>query len=325
MGKDNKMKNKKNLIIIIVIILVVMGILCAILVNQNKTTNTSNMSNNNVEGNSENNIFSSSKISWVRNENLKTDSNSSDEENTVKTTNVNTNSLNNITLGEFVDKWTENSENNFLSAYPLENMVEPAEIKKGEMLWSTRDFYIKGVLPGFEMRFTAKHPDYLEEDFLGNSEKDINVSDFIITNIQLEGNMGYMNEKERFSNAVDAYYSENNITSLSNYDQADTYYYADMDNLFGIIDPENRRTEDEIISQTVDSIEETFSYVYKDYYFSDELKEDLIKILNRMYYVSTDSETYKNEFLSIKWQNENTENRHEVYINTGNSGELIIR
>ena len=325
MGKDNKMKNKKNLIIIIVIILVVMGILCAILVNQNKTTNTSNMSNNNVEGNSENNIFSSSKISWVRNENLKTDSNSSDEENTVKTTNVNTNSLNNITLGEFVDKWTENSENNFLSAYPLENMVEPAEIKKGEMLWSTRDFYIKGVLPGFEMRFTAKHPDYLEEDFLGNSEKDINVSDFIITNIQLEGNMGYMNEKERFSNAVDAYYSENNITSLSNYDQADTYYYADMDNLFGIIDPENRRTEDEIISQTVDSIEETFSYVYKDYYFSDELKEDLIKILNRMYYVSTDSETYKNEFLSIKWQNENTENRHEVYINTGNSGDLIIR
>lgn len=325
MGKDNKMKNKKNLIIIIVIILVVMGILCAILVNQNKTTNTSNMSNNNVEGNSENNIFSSSKISWVRNENLKTDSNSSDEENTVKTTNVNTNSLNNITLGEFVDKWTENSENNFLSAYPLENMVEPAEIKKGEMLWSTRDFYIKGVLPGFEMRFTAKHPDYLEEDFLGNSEKDINVSDFIITNIQLEGNMGYMNEKERFSNAVDAYYSENNITSLSNYDQADTYYYADMDNLFGIIDPENRRTEDEIISQTVDSIEETFSYVYKDYYFSDELKEDLIKILNRMYYVSMDSETYKNEFLSIKWQNENTENRHEVYINTGNSGELIIR
>lgn len=325
MGKDNKMKNKKNLIIIIVIILIVMGILCAILVNQNKTTNTSNMSNNNVEGNSENNIFSSSKISWVRNENLKTDSNSSDEENTVKTTNVNTNSLNNITLGEFVDKWTENSENNFLSAYPLENMVEPAEIKKGEMLWSTRDFYIKGVLPGFEMRFTAKHPDYLEEDFLGNSEKDINVSDFIITNIQLEGNMGYMNEKERFSNAVDAYYSENNITSLSNYDQADTYYYADMDNLFGIIDPENRRTEDEIISQTVDSIEETFSYVYKDYYFSDELKEDLIKILNRMYYVSTDSETYKNEFLSIKWQNENTENRHEVYINTGNSGELIIR
>ena len=325
MGKDNKMKNKKNLIIIIVIILVVMGILCAILVNQNKTTNTSNMSNNNVEGNSENNIFSSSKISWVRNENLKTDSNSSDEENTVKTTNVNTNSLNNITLGEFVDKWTENSENNFLSAYPLENMVEPAEIKKGEMLWSTRDFYIKGVLPGFEMRFTAKHPDYLEEDFLGNSEKDINVSDFIITNIQLEGNMGYMNEKERFSNAVDAYYSENNITSLSNYDQADTYYYADMDNLFGIIDPENRRTEDEIISQTVDSIEETFSYVYKDYYFSDELKEDLIKILNRMYYVSTDSETYKNEFLSIKWQNENTENINEVYINTGNSGELIIR
>lgn len=325
MGKDNKMKNKKNLIIIIVIILVVMGILCAILVNQNKTTNTSNMSNNNVEGNSENNIFSSSKISWVRNENLKTDSNSSDEENTVKTTNVNTNSLNNITLGEFVDKWTENSENNFLSAYPLENIVEPAEIKKGEMLWSTRDFYIKGVLPGFEMRFTAKHPDYLEEDFLGNSEKDINVSDFIITNIQLEGNMGYMNEKERFSNAVDAYYSENNITSLSNYDQADTYYYADMDNLFGIIDPENRRTEDEIISQTVDSIEETFSYVYKDYYFSDELKEDLIKILNRMYYVSMDSETYKNEFLSIKWQNENTENRHEVYINTGNSGELIIR
>ena len=325
MEKDNKMKNKKNFIIIGIIIVVIIGIICAIFVNKNKSTNTSNISNNNVVGNSENNIFSSSKISWVRNENLKTDSNSSDEENTVKTTNVNTNSLTNITLGEFVNKWTENSETNFLSAYPLEDMVEPAEIKKGEMLWSTRDFYIKGVLPGFEMRFTAKHPDYLEEDFLGNSEKDINVSDFIITNIQLEGNMGYMNEKERFSNAVDAYYSENNITSLSNYDQADTYYYADMDNLFGIIDPENKRTEDEIISQTVNSIEETFSYVYKDYYFSDELKEDLIKILNRMYYVSTDSETYKNEFLSIKWQNENTENRHEVYINTGNSGELIIR
>ena len=325
MEKDNKMKNKRNFIIIGIIIVVIVGIICAIFVNKNKAINTDSNSNNNGVDNTQNNIFNSSKITWVRNENLKTDSNYSEEENTVKTTNVNTNSLTNITLGEFINKWTENSDTNFLSAYPLENMINPAEIRKNEMMWSTRDFYIKGVLPGFEMRFTAKHPDYLEENFLGASEKDINVSDFIITNIQLEGNMGYMNDKNKFSNAVDEYYTENNITRLSNYDQADTYYYADMDNLFGIIDPENKRTEDEIISQTVDSIEETFSYVYKDYYFSDELKEDLIKILNRMYYVSTDSETYKNEFLSIKWQNENTENKHEVYINTGNSGELIIR
>ena len=135
-------------------------------------------SNNITEELQNNNIFSSSKINWIRNENLKTDSNFYDENNTVKSTNVNINSLTKITLGEFVDKWTENSEANFLSAYPLENLISPAEIRKGEMLWSTRDFYIKGVLPGFEIRFTAKHPDYLEEDFYEVIEKNHNEDDY---------------------------------------------------------------------------------------------------------------------------------------------------
>ena len=192
------MKKSKILVIVAIFIVAILVITVVILLNRNNENslvvdNAYNIESNSQQNNS-NNISSSSKITWIRNESLKTDSNSSDEENAVKTTNVNTNSLTNITLGEFVNKWTENSETNFLSAYPLENMVEPAEIKKGEMLWSTRDFYIKGVLPGFEMRFTAKHPDYLEEDFLGTSEKDINVSDFIVTNIQFEGNMDHLYE-----------------------------------------------------------------------------------------------------------------------------------
>ena len=139
MEKDNKIKNKRNFIIIGIIMLVIIGVISAILLNKNKVINIGNNYNKNVVDNKQNNIFNSSKITWVRNESLKTDSNASDEENTVKTTNVNINSLTKITLREFANKCTENSETNFVSVLPLENVVEFSEIKKDEVLWSTRD------------------------------------------------------------------------------------------------------------------------------------------------------------------------------------------
>ena len=106
---------------------------------------------------------------------------------------------------------------------------------------------------------------------------------------------------------------------------------------FYIIDPEHRRTEDEITSQLIDSIEETMSWVYKDFNFSQEVKTDLTTILDCMYwdytpYINEDgelydnSDNYKNKILSVKWQNANLEDRHEIYVNTHpNCRELIIR
>lgn len=325
MEKDNKIKNKRNFIIIGIIMLVIIGVISAILLNKNKVINIGNNYNKNVVDNKQNNIFNSSKITWVRNESLKTDSNASDEENTVKTTNVNINSLTKITLREFANKCTENSETNFVSVLPLENVVEFSEIKKDEVLWSTRDFYIKGVLPGFEMRLTAKHPDYLDEDFFGVNKKDISVGDFIITNIQFEGNMNHLQESYLVS-----------IGKVQR-DADDSFYLSDMYDAFSRIDPETRRTSEEIIDQTINSIEQVMSWIYKDYHFSDEIKTDLHTILNCMYFdtskysIDTYKITYKhtedyvNDILSIKWQNEDIENRHEIYVNTDNDKELFIR
>ena len=79
------------------------------------------------------------------------------------------------------------------------------------------------------------------------------------------------------------------------------------------------------------------SWVYKDFNFSQEVKTDLTTILDCMYwdytpYINEDgelydnSDNYKNKILSVKWQNANLEDRHEIYVNTHpNCRELIIR
>ena len=341
MEKDNKMKNKRNFIIIGIIIVVIVGIICAIFVNKNKAINTGSNSNNNGIDNTQNNIFNSSKIIWVRNENLKTDSNYSEEENTVKTTNVNIDSLTNITLEEFINKWSNSDYNsNFITLYPIENEISYGEIKKDEMLWSTRDIYLKGVLPGFEMRFTIKHPDYLSEDFLGVNNYDINVKDFIITNIQFEGNMFYQNLRKEYEKDFNEYASSDYDILAEKYSSDDRAYIEDVYDKFYLVDPETTRTEEEITDTIINSIEEIMSWVYKDYKFTDEIKQDLTTILNCMYWntqpyqdeggrFSSDynyNENYKTQILSIKWQNENIKNRHEIYVNKyPNCSKLIIR
>ena len=84
------------------------------------------------------------------------------------------------------------------------------------------------------------------------------------------------------------------------------------------------------------------SWVYKDFNFSQEIKTDLTTILDCMYwdytpylnedgefdirYLGEYSDNYKNKILSIKWQNTNLEDRHQIYVNTyPNCRELIIR
>ena len=106
---------------------------------------------------------------------------------------------------------------------------------------------------------------------------------------------------------------------------------------FSMVNPETRRTEEEIINQTINSIEQVMGWIYEDYQFSDEIKTDLYTILNCMYFdtskyqvdtykiTAKHTESYDNDILSIKWQNEDTENRHEIYVNTGNDKELFIR
>ena len=195
---------------------------------------------------------------------------------------------------------------------------------------------------GFEMRILITHPDYLEETFGGVAEEDFSMKDYIVSNIQFEGNMYYQVERDKYSRDFAKYYMDNFEMFAMNYSEEDMDYLEDVYDKFYIIDPEHRRTEDEITSQIIDSIEETMSWVYKDFNFSQEVKTDLTTVLDCMYwdytpylnedgefdirYLGEYSDNYKNKILSVKWQNANLEDRHEIYVNTHpNCRELIIR
>lgn len=138
------MKNKKIIIICIIVILALMvGVGIYFITKNNKNLTSSN--SNGI-------ISSNSKISWVKSENIVTDNNYSVEEHVIDTKNVTTKSLTNITLEQFVNKWSENAENNFLCYYNLENKVSNIldnTIRKGELFSSYETIYIKGVLPRF--------------------------------------------------------------------------------------------------------------------------------------------------------------------------------
>lgn len=203
--------------------------------------------------------------------------------------------------------------------------------------YMSREYY-----HGFEMRILITHPDYLEETFGGVAEEDFSMKDYIVSNIQFEGDMYYQLDRDRFKSDYEKYYDTNFAMLESRYSDDDKPYFEDIYDKFYIIDPEHRRTEDEITSQLIDSIEEIMSWVYKDFNFSQEIKTDLTTILDCMYwdytpylnedgefdirYLGEYSDNYKNKILSIKWQNTNLEDRHEIYVNTyPNCRELIIR
>ena len=110
------MKNKKIIIIFIIVILVLIIALGIYFITNNSNSNTTGSSgimNSN----------SNSKISWERSENIVTDNNYAVEERVIDTKNVGTKSLTKITLEQFVNKWSENAETNFLCYYNLENKV----------------------------------------------------------------------------------------------------------------------------------------------------------------------------------------------------------
>ena len=139
------MKNKKIIIIFIIVILVLIIALGIYFITNNSNSNTTDSSgimNSN----------SNSKISWERSENIVTDNNYAVEERIIDTKNVGTKSLTKITLEQFVNKWSENAETNFLCYYNLENKVANIldnNIRKGELFSSYETIYVKGVLPRF--------------------------------------------------------------------------------------------------------------------------------------------------------------------------------
>ena len=138
------MKNKKIIIICIIVILVLI-IAVGIYFITSKDNSTTTGSNGIMSSSS------NSKISWERNDNIVTDNNYSVEEGVINTKNVSTKSLTKITLEQFVNKW-ENTENNFLGYYFLENKVANIldnNIRKGELFSSYETIYVKGVLPRF--------------------------------------------------------------------------------------------------------------------------------------------------------------------------------
>ena len=203
--------------------------------------------------------------------------------------------------------------------------------------YMSREYY-----HGFEMRILITHPDYLEETFGGVAEEDFSMKDYIVSNIQFEGDMYYQLDRDKFISDYEKYYTTNFDMLASRYSDDDKPYFEDVYDKFYIIDPEHRRTEDEITSQIIDSIEETMSWVYKDFNFSQEVKTDLTTVLDCMYwdytpylnedgefdirYLGEYSDNYKNKILSVEWQNANVEDRHEIYVNTyPNCRELIIR
>lgn len=205
-----------------------------------------------------------------------------------------------------------------------------------------KQYMSKEYYHGFEMRILITHPDYLEETFGGVAEEDFSMKDYIVSNIQFEGDMYYQLDRDKFISDYEKYYTTNFDMLASRYSDDDKPYFEDVYDKFYIIDPEHRRTEDEITSQIIDSIEETMSWVYKDFNFSQEVKTDLTTVLDCMYwdytpylnedgefdirYLGEYSDNYKNKILSVKWQNANLEDRHEIYVNTHpNCRELIIR
>lgn len=139
------MKNKKIIIICIIVILVLIIAVGIYFITNNSNSNTTGSSgimNSN----------SNSKISWERSENIVTDNNYAVEERVIDTKNVGTKSLTKITLEQFVNKWSENAETNFLCYYNLENKVANIldnNIRKGELFSSYETIYVKGVLPRF--------------------------------------------------------------------------------------------------------------------------------------------------------------------------------
>ena len=140
------MKNK-NIIIICIIIILVLIIAVGIYFISSKNDNVTTTGSNGIMGSSNN-----SKISWERSENIVTDNNYEVEEHVIDTKNVTTKSLTNITLEQFVNKWSENAETNFLCYYFLENEISNIldnTIRKGELFSSYETIYVKGVLPRF--------------------------------------------------------------------------------------------------------------------------------------------------------------------------------
>ena len=138
------MKNKKIIIIcIIVILFLIIAVVIYFITSKDNSTTTGS---NGIMSSSSN-----SKISWERNDNIVTDNNYSVEEDVIYTKNVSTKSLTKITLEQFVNKW-ENTENNYLGYYFLENKVANIldnNIRKGELFSSYETIYVKGVLPRF--------------------------------------------------------------------------------------------------------------------------------------------------------------------------------
>ena len=139
------MKNKKLIVICIIVILVLIIAVGIYFITNNNNNSTTTSSNGIVSSSS------NSKISWERNDNIVTDNNYSVEEDVIYTKNVSTKSLTKITLEQFVNKW-ENTENNFLGYYFLENKIANIldnTIRKGELFSSYETIYVKGVLPRF--------------------------------------------------------------------------------------------------------------------------------------------------------------------------------
>lgn len=142
------MKNRKIIIIFVsVFIIISLAVLVTYSLTDKNKQNNLNADTNIIKENSNKNT----KILWERNSSIVTDNNFAEEETVVNTTNVNVKTLTNITLEEFVNKWTESTETNFLCYYNLENKLSKFltadNIRKGENFSSDRNFYIKGVLP----------------------------------------------------------------------------------------------------------------------------------------------------------------------------------
>lgn len=139
------MKNKKLIVICIIVILVLIIAVGIYFITKNSNSTTTG--SNSIVSSSSN-----SKISWERSENIVTDNNYAVEEGVINTKNVSTKSLTKITLEQFVNKWSENAETNFLCYYNLENKVSNIldnNIRKGELFSSYETIYVKGVLPRF--------------------------------------------------------------------------------------------------------------------------------------------------------------------------------
>ena len=184
--------------------------------------------------------------------------------------------LNKVTLESFINK-LNSSETNYIKYSPTvedtgfdgvpyisnEEFVEIMEkfIPKGTTSKISYSVELEGALPRFKIEFLIVHPNYLDIDN-PNSKEFVMDEDTYVRNWVIKGIRFYGSKVD----SVDVADVENNPSN---------HCKLDVLNSANLLTKYKGKTEDEIAQNYINSLEEAMEMVYAGYHFSDEMKEKL--------------------------------------------------